>query len=436
MPHVFTRIRLILHLYAERVRAFSLNARLYLLSVVLSGAAMGVFRLLFNFYVLSLGYDEALLGTLIALSSLSALLSAVPMGYLVDRIGYRHALLLGGSISLLAVMGMVVVPRAGVFVVMNILLGLAQSLSGVTMGPFLMENSGEKERTYLFSFTSGLQTVSGFVGNWVGGYLPTWLGTLRRLPPTSPEAYALALATIVAGGTLGLLPLLFLRSTQRRDEAERERFAPLSYLWHNLGSMGRLILPTFLTSIGAGLIMPFMNVFYRQVHHQPDPVIGALFAWGSLAMGLGLLIAPPLADRFGKIPLVVVTQALSIPFLFLLGFAPWFALSAFAYYIRLTLMNMGLPVYQAFVMERVDAKARGTVASLVAMANNFGWAFSPTISGWIQVRYGFAPAFLGTIVLYSLSVFFYWYYFWRPQPQPEVQPAAHVTFGRSVHLNK
>ena len=436
MSHFYPRIRTILRLYAERVRAFSPNARLYLLSVVLSGAAMGVFRLLFNFYVLSLGYDEALLGTLIALSSLSALLSAVPMGYLVDRIGYRHALLLGGSISLLAVIGMIIVPRAGVFVAMNLLLGLAQSLSGVTMGPFLMENSDTQERTYLFSFTSGLQTVSGFVGNWVGGYLPTWLGALRRLSPTSPEAYALALAAIVAGGTLGLVPLLFLRPAKRHDEEKGERFAPLSYLWHNLGSMGRLILPTFLTSIGAGLIMPFMNVFYRQVHHQPDPVIGALFAWGSLAMGLGLLIAPPLADRFGKIQLVVVTQALSIPFLFLLGFAPWFALSAFAYYIRLTLMNMGLPVYQAFVMERADAKARGTVASLVAMANNFGWAFSPTISGWIQVRYGFAPAFLGTMALYTLSVFFYWYYFWRPQPQPEVQPASDATFRRPVHLNK
>ena len=47
------------------------------------------------------------------------------------------------------------------------------------------------------------------------------------------------------------------------------------------------------------------------------------------------------------------------------------------------------PVYQTFVMEHVEPDARATVASLVSMANNFGWAFSPTISGWIQVNYGF-----------------------------------------------
>jgi MFS family permease len=435
MPTFTSRLSTLLRLYADRLAAFSLNARLYLLSVVISGAAMGVFRLLFNFYVLALGYDEALLGTLIALSSLSALLSALPMGYLVDRLGHKPALLLGSGLSGLAVVAMVLFPSVGVFVSMNLLLGLAQSLSGVTMGPFLMENSGEKERTYLFSFTSGLQTVSGFIGNWVGGYLPTWLGVWRGVAPTSATAYALALGAIVAAAALGLLPLLFLRPLHLA-RAERSLFAPLSYLGREFNTIGKLILPTFLTSIGAGLIMPFMNVFYRQVHHQPDPVIGTLFAWGSLAMGLGLLIAPPLADRWGKVPLVVVTQLLSIPFLALMGFAPWFPLSAAAYYIRLTLMNMGLPVYQAFVMERVEPGARGTVASLVSMANNFGWAFSPTVSGWIQVRYGFAPAFLGTLVLYTLAVFCYWYYFWRPQPQPATRPTGGATFQRPAHLNK
>ncbi len=35
---------------------------------------------------------------------------------------------------------------------------------------------------------------------------------------------------------------------------------------------------------------------------------------GSLAMGIGLIIAPMIAERVGKIQTVVATQALSIPF--------------------------------------------------------------------------------------------------------------------------
>jgi len=58
---------------------------------------------------------------------------------------------------------------------MNIIIGIAQSLTAIAMGPFLMENSGEKERTYLFSFSSGMSTTATSIGQWVGGYLPTWI---------------------------------------------------------------------------------------------------------------------------------------------------------------------------------------------------------------------------------------------------------------------
>jgi MFS family permease len=174
-----------------------------------------------------------------------------------------------------------------------------------------------------------------------------------------------------------------------------------------------------ITSIGAGLIMPFMNVFFRVVHNQPDPVIGNLFAWGSLAMGVGLLLAPALAERMGKIQVVVITQALSVPFLILLGFAPWFWVGAAAYYVRLALMNMSSPVYQTFVMEQVDSSARATVASLTSMAWSFGWAFSPTVSGYLQVRYGFGPPFIGTITLYTIAITMYWAFFWRKRSEPE-----------------
>ncbi len=411
--------------YLDRVSNFRPNARLYLLNVLLSGSAMGVFRLLFNFYVLSLNFDEALLGNLVTTSNLTALLAALPMGYLADMLGRKRSLLLSGAVTSLAITAMVFFPGLGMLYAMNVLFGLSQSLAGVTMSPFLMENSGEKERTYLFSFASGLSMAVSSLGNWIGGYLPTWMGNARMVSSTSSTAYSQSLLVIAGFAAFGLIPL-FLISGQRGGKSERTFFAPIAYARKRPALLGKLILPMLVTSIGAGLIMPFMNVFFRQVHHQPDPVIGSLFAWGSLAMGIGLLIAPPLADRMGKIQLVVITQGLSIPFLILLGFSPWFWLATIAYYVRLALMNMSGPVYQTFVMERVEPEARATVASLVSMSNSFGWAFSPTISGWFQVNYGFGPSFLGTICLYSISVVMYWAYFWHRtsarEPAPEAVP--------------
>jgi MFS family permease len=399
--------------YAGKVRLFRPNARLYLLAIIINGLALGVFRLLFNFYVLSLGYDEALLGQLLTTTSLVSLLSALPAGYFSDRMGRKPALVAAAVILSAAVAGMVVWQQAIGLFAMNVLLGLGQSLSGVTLGPFLMENSGEEERTYLFSFSLGVQMIATFAGNWLGGKLPAWVGGMVAADATSATAYGWSLAAVAAISALGLLPLALLRRRRQDLVDDRPMLSPFQYARRNPRLLGKLITPLLITSLGAGLLMPFMNVFFRRTFDSSDSTIGTLFATGSLAMAAGLLVAPPLADKLGKMRVVVITQALSIPFLALLGFAPWFWLSAAAYLVRLALMNMSNPVYQTFVMEQVEEEARATVASLTSMSWNVGWAFSPTVSGWLQVNYGFDPVYLGTISTYVIAIYLYWRFFVR-----------------------
>ena len=403
----------VLATYLSRIRAFSKNARLYLLSEAIYGTATGIFQLLFNFYVLSLGYNEAVLGNMVAARSMTSLIMAIPCGFLTDRIGRRNSIVISIAGFSASVALMLLYPSSLMFIAMNIIQGLAQSLSGVAMGPFLMENSKEAERTYLFSLSSGLRMTAISIGQWIGGYLPTWFALRLAINAMETKAYSFSLWGVALSGFLAVLPMLFVASRVSRA-ADRPTFAPLSFIRKNPGKFEKLILPTLITSIGAGLIMPFMNVFFRNVHQQSDTSIGTIFAWGSLAMGMGLIIAPALAERFGKIQIVVVTQALSVPFLALLGFAPWFGIVLVAYYVRTMLMNMSSPIYSTYVMEQVDPDSRGMLASLTSMAWNFGWALSPTISGYLQIRYGFGPPFILTILLYTVAIGMYYLWFWRP----------------------
>jgi MFS family permease len=411
--------------YLSKLKAFRPNARLYLTSVIITGVSMGIFRLLLNFYVLSLGFDEALLGRLITTSSLTALIVALPIGYLADILGRKQSLLLGGLLISISIAGMVVWPLVPVFYILNVVSGFAQSLWSITMAPFLMENSGEKERTYLFSFSMGLNTLSGFIGNWIGGYLPSWLGSQFGATATSSTAYGAAIVIVALLFGFGMLPLFFI-TRNKLGLDERSVFAPVRFILDHPGLVGKLVGPMLIIALGAGLVMPFMNVFFRTVHNQSDQVIGSLFAWGSLAMGLGLLIAPVLADRYGKIRVVVFTQGLSIPFLIMLGFAPAFWMSAAAYYVRLALMNMSTPVYETFVMEQVDPSSRALVASLTSMSWSFGWAFSPSISGSLQVKYGFGPPFLGTITMYIIAISLIWIFFLRTKQANDQAQAANA----------
>jgi len=280
----------------------------------------------------------------------------------------------------------------------------------------MMENSDEQERAYLFSFASGLQTAAMSVGNWVGGYLPSWIGGYQQVNPESSSAYAGAMVILALVSLTGIIPILFLRRNYVADVRDGI-FAPIAFAKDNPRLLGKVFTPLLIVSIGAGLFVPFMNVFFRVQHNQPDTVVGSLMAWGSLAMGVGLILAPPLADRLGKLRLVVVTQGLSIPFMIMLGFAPIFWVSALAYYVRMALMNMSNPIYQNFVLEQVKPSDRATVASLYSMVWSFGRSFSPSISGSLQVDYGFGPPFVIAISLYAAAIFMYWL-FWLRKKTP------------------
>ncbi|HSN93898.1 MAG TPA: MFS transporter, partial [Anaerolineaceae bacterium] len=391
--------------------AFTKNARLYLIGSILLGIVMGIFQLLFNFYVLSLGFNQEVLGTLVAFRSATSLITALPIALLVNKIGKRNAFIMGNLLIGAAIGMMLLFPGFALFCVMNALIGLAQTLSAVGMGPFLMENSSDYERTYLFSVASGINMTAISIGEWVGGYMPTWFGSLLNVASTTTRAYSATLGLICLGAAISVIPFLFI--TNKYVPSSGRSIFKLDYLKYNPKGLSRLILPLLITSIGAGMIMPFMNVFFRTAHGQSDAAIGTFFAWGALAMAMGLLAAPVLAERFGKIKVVVLSQALSIPFLVLLGFTPFLIPAIIAYYVRATLMNMSSPVYSTYVMEKVPDESRAMAASLTSMSSNFGWAISPVLSGWLQIRGGFKGPFLITIATYSLAVLLYYLWHWR-----------------------
>ncbi len=409
--------------YLQNLRAFKPNARYYLVSVMVTGMTLGGFRLLFNFYVLSLGYDEELLGNLITTSNLTALFMALPMGFLVDFWGRKNALIIRTFLLGVSVAVMAVWPGTLVFFGMNILIGLAMSINSVVTGPFMMENSDEQERSYLFSFGSGIQMAAMSVGNWVGGYLPTWVGGYHNVDPESSAAYAGTMLMIALVSSLGLIPIFFIKRN-RLVNVRDGVFAPVVFARENPKLLGKVFTPLLIVSIGAGLFVPFMNVFFREVHHLPDSSVGSLMAWGSLAMGAGLLVAPPLADRLGKLRLVVITQGLSIPFMILLGFSPLIWVTAAAFYIRMALMNMSSPIYQNFVLEQVKPDDRATVASLHSMVWSFGRSFSPSVSGSLQVSYGFGPPFILATGLYIVAIFLYWLFWLRKGDSVELPSKA------------
>ena len=200
--------------YIDRIKAFRPNARKYLISIMIYGAGFGIHRILFNFFLRSLGYDETLMGLLSTVSSMTVLIAALPMGYLADMLGRKFSLIISGLVIGTAMLAMVIFPTVPLLIAMNILMGIGASLGSVTSGPFLMENSGEVERTYLFSISSGLRMAAFSVGDWVGGYLPTWFGGMFDVSAISSTAYAWSIGVAAVMVIVAVIPRLLLKRNQ------------------------------------------------------------------------------------------------------------------------------------------------------------------------------------------------------------------------------
>jgi len=134
----------------------------------------------------------------------------------------------------------------------------------------------------------------------------------------------------------------------------------------------RLLLPGLLISIGAGQVSRCLNCRPAQVRPGPR-VAHALSRSPSLGTVAAMLAQPALARRFGQISSVVIVQALSIPFLFVLGFSPilWTVIAAMSD--RNSLMNAGNPISARSAMEQVTPAERATLAAAMSVLWQVGW---------------------------------------------------------------
>jgi MFS family permease len=390
--------------YLGQLRDFSLNARLYLLATIVTGLSFSIFMLIFNLYIDASGYSRSFLGELQSMPHLIALFGALPAGVLVDRIGRKRALLLASIGWTLAYVGIVVAPGRWWLRLSVITFGLAQSLRMVSVAPFMMENSTEEERDTLFSASFGLQTLVGFLGTFVGGYLPTLFGNSLGVDIESAPAYAGTLAVTAALSALSILPVFLIEEKDQGPEAEVRSILP----WRNLGNLamaGRIFLPNIIISMGAAILIPYMNLFFKETFPISDALLGTIFSVSSVITGVATLASPLLAERWGRIRSLVLTQLVSIPFLLLIGFSGMFWVATTAFWVRAALMNMGNPLYSAFAMQQFTERERATVSGLMGMSWNIGWTLGPYLSGYMQEHpaIGFKPIFLVTCTLYIVA---------------------------------
>lgn len=400
--------------FASSAGSFSRNARLYLAANFLVGLSFAFSSVIFNLYLTEAGFQEGFIGTILSLGGLALVLAAVPAGMASDRWGRRRTMLWGVAAgSLIVLMRALTVDRTAL-IALGFLGGMSGTIYTISAAPFMMDNSRPQERTQLFSMSFAVMLAAGILGNLAAGKLP-WL--FGWIVPNSSVFLRYRL-TLLAGAFLSfsaMLPLFKIGETPAMPAQASKSAA--GYSRQGLTTIGKFAWCNWWIGLGAGLVIPFFNLYFSKRFGASSAQIGLYFSVSQVITLAAVMAGPSLARRLGKVRTVVLMELLSLPFLVSLGAESHLWLAVTAFWMRASLMQMASPIANSFTMETVPEGLRAVANSWTMIAWNLSWTFSAAASGWIMQRYGYAVPYYLTAGCYAISAVSY-YLMFRKHDRP------------------
>lgn len=418
-------------------RGFEPDARRFLLVTLVGGAATSLWWIDFNLYLAAVGFDEARIGIIATAGSIASAVAAVPASSWSDRIGRRLVMAAGTVAGIVAVTGLIATADPTAIIVLAALYGAGSQAVQVVAVPYMSEHSEPANRNELFALQFAIGTATNVVAAALGGVVARSISDGLGFVPDGPDTYRIILVFMVGLLAAGLLVILRLADDRPAVLRRRQLLAagepavfPSARRGLSVGRFGltirdrrmfvRLLLPGLLIPIGAGQVIPFLNLFVQQRFGLDLAELNGVFALTSIGTVLAILYQPTLAQRFGRVRSVVLVQGISIPFLVVLGFSPvlWTVIAAMA--VRNSLMNAGNPIANAFAMDQVSRAERATLAAAMSLAWSVGWVIAGAYYSIVHTALGFdagyAVNFATIIVLYTIATWLYWWWFRDAEP--------------------
>ena len=365
-------------------------------------------------------------------------IGAIISGPITTRIGERNAMILSNLLTSVAAFAQIMYPTPEVLVIMTAVFSLGSGFMMSAYSPFMTRTSTRYERTHLFGSSQAISIGTSFVGSILGGFLPGLFALTLALPVDSPPTFQLALISWFIPIGLAIIPLLFvgeetrdvkpidIQSDSNDESTSTESQNPSSETKGRYKTVIKFLIYTYLIGLGAGFIVPLMNVWFKEFYGFPTEVVGVLTGFGQATMAAGVLLAPVLSSRIGKVKTLVLTQALSLPFILFLAYFIDPMIAIISYLLRMVLMNASNPVGASFRMEIMPTRWRPNFAAAHTAVTQFGRSTSIQISGQLFDQGLFQLPFWYTLGLYSAGVTLYALFFWRTEEELEEEQKEKV----------
>ena len=398
--------------YLRTIRHFNRDIRLYLFASGLVGFCLfsGIYSLLFNLYLLRLGYGPAFVGQVNAVGGLAFALSSLPSSFLGSRWGNRRTMILGLG---LAVVGHALLSQAefvptihrqSFILSMNSLGLLGISLYIVNGYPYLMAVSSAAQRHHVFSLQAALPPC-GFAGSLVGGSLRAALPASYNFSLDHPTPYR---HTLLVAALL-LIPGVFaLVATGQEARREHQEDTPTDATPLPLKLILVLSFIAFLYTASEGAVRTFLNVYLDDALNASTALIGTLAASGQLLATPAALMMPFLVQRFGSTRTFNGAVLCSALILVPLALIPHWGIAGLCLMGTMCLAGIRRPAFTVFQQEMMPLRWRTAMAGAAATMTGFGYAGVSLGGGYMIEAVGYRALFLMAGCLTASGAAIFW----------------------------
>lgn len=438
--------------YVTTLRTFQRHVWLYFAVMSLIGFTVdgGIFSVVFNLFLLRLGYGPEFVGQISSVGLLAFALCSLPAGTVGARIGNRRALIAGlflmlFSSFLLALSEFVPAPLQAYWLFgLYICFHSSIAIFFVNTAPFLMAITGEAQRSHAFAIQSAMISSAAFGGSLIGGLLP---GVFARqlgltLAVATPYRYPLLIAgamlsvgivalfslkatDAVASNTLVVPPLLPPRRTYP-TLFRVPRFS--SFNWQNVDRpFVTLIVVISLVRIfqiaGMAVLATFFNVYMDDGLGAPTAQLGLITGLGRLLAVPLVLTMPILSQRWGHRHLVTFSSLSAVFFLLPLATIPQPWAAGLGYMGVMAGSSIRYTSFMVFIMAMIKPEQRSFMSGLSEMTAGLSFAVMALAGGYIIVNQGYQTLFLVGAGATLLGTLLFWGYFRTSQPVQSVTTA-------------
>ncbi len=361
-------------------------------------------------YMNKMDYSKEEIALYITLRYLGVFFLAFPIGkFIKGRRLYPFFYLSSIGVPLFGLLSIIAIYlKIKIFIYAMLLLwGASFTFMQIPISPFILRNSSKQNHTPAIALSYSTWSFAGIVS----GVLIAILSYINK--ETFNERNILIIFSV-----LGFLGVIFLIKNPMKEYVEERMITQTHFHRHKTdwGLVTKALIPTLIIATGAGLTIPFISLFFENVHHVDAGEFSIYSAIASLLVAYGALMVPKIKKHIGYKIAIPTTQSLAVISLVALATTEFYSqysvalvIAVTCYLLRQPLMNMAGPMTTELVLNYVGKNNREITSALTSAIWSGSWVLSGLMVN-ILFTFGFqfVNVFLITSALYAFGVIMYY----------------------------